>query len=78
MNPLGTFEFHGLDIEVQRSVDQITGSNVYWLRTVGTEPSVTVGVRREKPTALNGLFGIEQDTLDAALDSFLANQEHTR
>lgn len=68
----GRFKFNGMTIQVEEHRAELTGDVSYWLRRVGSEPEVTVGVKRAgRPLSVSNLCSIEARDLDAALRQFL-------
>lgn len=68
----GRFQFGGMTIQVEEHRAELAGDVSYWLRRVGSEPEVTIGVKRAgRPVSVSNLCPVDPRELDAALRAFL-------
>ncbi|THV41539.1 hypothetical protein [Glycomyces buryatensis] len=79
MTLLGSFDFHGMTIEVSRTVGELTGAEALWLRRVDAAPTVTVAVVRDGDVAVTNNMDFRTGSprsveLERALRAFLAEQ----
>jgi hypothetical protein len=79
---VGTFDFQGMTIEVQRSRVYLIGDEVFWLCRTAPDPKATIAIWRNGKLAVSREAGFKEASvayaaLTMAFDDFLTKRGRT-